>query len=185
MSESTFQIISLLLQSITAVSAVGAVLTAIFIFKRQNLPSISISCSLGSLGRKSGILIGAYNYGSRPIEVSKVGFSIGFIKKRFVDVKPEHLSKRYGSFPDELPPMARSAELVSWDVFDERYDHMVKSYFNDLPMSGLIKRSDRIVDLLLMSFKCWVKTEDGSMMSKKVHRQVRWSLESSITSSNE
>lgn len=182
MTESTYQATTLILQTITALGAVGAVITALHIAKSRKLPKIAVKCSLGySPANESGLLITAYNYSQSIVSVDTLGFTIGIFIKHHITIEPTNKSLRHPGFPRELEPREKAYEFISWDLFEKRYEIFFNRYLNRIPLPSRLIRRDRVLEFLLKRARCWVTTEEGLTVRSQLSGHIRASLESAFS----
>ncbi|WP_133986984.1 hypothetical protein [Pseudodesulfovibrio indicus] len=181
MSDSAYQVMSLLFQGVTALAALWAVFVSIYIYNKKEAPKVYVKCKLGSHVSTHGILVSVCNFGDSTLANYKVGFEIGVFCKRRITMAPEGDSLRHIALLEEIPAGESADAFISWDVFESKYEFFFKRYFQDIMFSNIIRRSGVIVRLLLLPAKCWVEMDNLKIMKFQIHDDVRSCLESAYT----
>ena len=188
MSEEAYKVWTLIFNGLTSLGTVGAVIVALFLYRKQDEPKISVDANTkaytGALGPEvvEGVAVMATNEGIRQEGVKIYGYTIGLL--RIVGIQRRQTSciiKVTGGdsipgtkgFPSSIEPGEIASHFLMYQEFVEKQLEFFTEYLDKLKLPACIKNKEWFLRTIMLTARCWVSTSRGRAVSSRLGRSLR------------
>lgn len=181
MNTETYNILNLIINALTSLGTLGAVVTALYLAKKQNAPQIQVSADIVYVGNENGheefICTRATNVGIMSEYIESVGYELGFLKwgrALYVVPSPHDFGK---NVPSAIEPGENVANYVRTDVFIEKQisgmNEALSEILDEIPLPNFIKSQQWFMKCIIRSAKCCVSSSRGGVVKSYVRLPLR------------
>ena len=175
-----YEYVNTVINALTGVGTVGAVITSLYLAKRSVAPIVKLNISFvflvnshhGSMSEQC-IQICATNFGVMKENVENYGYSFGVLRwKKRAYIPPSHHPYWRCSFPSTIEPGESARDLVKLCDFDEFQMPLFVDYLSQLPIPEFFAKRF-VLNIALCFVRCWVSLSRGGDITVSIGSGLR------------
>jgi len=176
MSIEAYNAWNLFFNLLTSVGTLGAVFTALYLSRHQDMPRINVWANTAFLVNHPQVPADqrfvnptATNYGVIDEYIGTYGYQMGLFRKwtKRILVNPS-LNNFETRFPATIQPGSRVSDFIKIELFDELQLPFFLDYIDNTALPSFIKRQSWFPALIMKTARCWVSPGRGKIATGKL-----------------